>query len=91
MFFAIINTINIKIIKVFKFILAKFLLKFLLQYIVNTKLYKDFLKTKIVKNKIKIILIENNSNIKVFIIEKRYFKKQLAKIDIIWDLILIEE
>ena len=91
MFFAIINTINIKIIKVFKFILAKFLLKFLLQYIANTKLYKDFLKTKIVKNKIKIILIENNSNIKVFIIEKRYFKKQLAKIDIIWDLILIEE
>ncbi len=91
MFFAIINTINIKIIKVFKFILAKFLLKFLLQYIVNTKLYKDFLKIKIVKNKIKIILIENNSNIKVFIIEKRYFKKQLAKIDIIWDLILIEE
>jgi len=83
LFFAIINTINIKIIKVFKFILAKFLLKFLLQYIANTKLYKDFLKTKIVKNKIKIILIENISNIEVFIIEKRYFKKQLAKIDII--------
>jgi len=81
--FAIINVINIRIIKTFKFILTKLLLKFLLQYVANVKLYKDFLRTKIIKNKIKTILAKNIFNVKAFIIEERHFEKQFVKINAI--------
>jgi len=86
--FTIVNVINTKIIKAFKFTLTKFLLEFLLRYVANARLYKDFLRTKIVKNKIKTILTKNIFNIKALIIEERHFKKQFVKINAIRDLTL---
>jgi len=88
LFSAVINVINTRIIRVFGFTLAELLLEFLLQYIANAELYKNFLRTKIVEDRIKTILTKSIPDAKTLNIEKRYFKKQLVKIDAIRDLAL---
>lgn len=85
---AVMNAINTRMIRAFGFTPAELLLGFLPRYVANAGSYEDFLRTKVVEDKMKTFLAENMPDAEALTIEERHFEERLAKIDAIRDLAL---